>query len=1638
MELLDPRGLWILAGIAPLVILYVLRIERPRLRVPSTWLWSVAERDLVARRPWKRLVPQIPLLLQILALAALALALARPAGRGGTMPGDHVAIVVDTSASMSALARRGGAETRLDEAKRAARRVAAALAPGADAFLIEAARDARVVTPPSRDRGALDAAIAGLEVAEVAGNLPGAVALAADRLRPLGGARRIVIVTDGAARAGEPLVAEGIDAQAIVVGEPLDNAAIVRVDVREGTDPATKRDQAQVFAMVESFAAAPREAYVTVSLEGQPEPLASRRVLLEPGAKTPVVLAFEPRREDAFAGLVVHVAPGEGRDGDALASDDTAYATVPPGRAMPVTLASASPRSWLARALEADPDVSLQRLEPAQLATVNVDADALVVVEGACPASLPGADALVVDPPEGRCMGVDVGEAIAQPQLTSWDGSDPRLRFLTLDGVHVARSHPLGREATGGALVRAGGATLIADASIPGRTVTMIGFDVGDSDWPLRASFVLFVRNVVETARVHRAGGAGAAPATGQPLRIAVPAGVTSVRVDGPSLRDLDLPAKDGFAIVPAVRRAGLYRVRWLSPHVGGRLVAVNLTSADESDLRGTAGPVVDGGAPIASAAPAADAHREWSAWVALVAALLLALDVAWLTRARRVSSRARGLRAPLAVAALGAAPLAYVALVHAGLVHDTYLRFGAPVALVVPAALCAWLAIRLGALPPRMGRARRALVTVCALTSILAVSLAVAEPELGRPRDRLTVLVAVDRSRSIDLVPGAEARVRAELAVAERGMRDDDRIGTVVFGAEAATEDPPGPRSDLPPPQRIEVGRDGTDLESAIRRALAEVPDGTSARVALVTDGVQTRGDALAGASAALAADVAVDAVVLEQKSVADVRVASVRAPTRADEGEAIDLRVVTSSAASADVEVRVKRDGDVIHTGRARLAAGEDVLRLREIAGAPGLHRYDVELSAIDPLADASPDDNAGAAFVRVRGPSLALVLEGDPGKGKPLSRALAASGFEVEERSSVGVPADVAGLVGFDLVVLSDVRASDLSRSQIDALAVYTRDVGGGLLLMGGDRSMGPGGYARTPLEDVSPVAFDLKQDERRASLAEVIAIDHSGSMAMTVGGQTKLALANEAAARSATLLGPGDRLGVEHVDTEVHWTVPIAKVSDAPAIATTIRGVSVGGGGIYVDLALRAAYAALEKETVNLKHLLLFADGDDAEQIAGGRAIVRGAATRGITTSVISLGRGHDTMELEALSRAGGGRFYLIEDATRLPAVFTQETILASRSAIHEEPFQPGAGAPGPPTRAIDLASAPPLRGYVVTVRKPRATVLLTAPDGDPLLASWFIGVGRAAAFTSDYKDRWGSAWLAWPGAARMFGQLARDTARRADDPRVRLESDASGGVLHVRADVVDEGGRAQTFRRLSVHVAGPDGIARDVALEAVGAGRYAASMPLSRPGTYVATAKDDVTGEAVGTTGAVLSTGEELRPTGSDRALLARIASVSGGEVRDTLAGVFDRRGPRRFAYAPLRMLLLVVATLAMLLGVAARRLAVPRRLATLAAHTRAHGRRLLAPDADPRALSLPLETSASRLATARRARTPSPPASAPGDAPFVVRASPPASAPTAPAAAPAATPRSDHDPAPPPAPTLSAAERLAKNRRERR
>src|SRR3954471_4486448 len=251
LELKAPGGLWLLGLIAPLLLLYVLKIRRQRVTVSSTWLWAAAARDLAAKSPFKRLVSQVPLLLELLALCLLALSLARPASRAGHIAGDHVAIVLDSSASMATIEPDG--RSRMAHARDAASSVIAALAPGAQAVIVDAGREAHVVSPMDSDRRRLEASLAKLEASDAEGRMTQAIATASSQLRPYQRSARLVVISDGALADRDAFASSNLPLELVRVGGPVDNAAIVRLDIASSDDPLSHREQVQAFAMVQNF-----------------------------------------------------------------------------------------------------------------------------------------------------------------------------------------------------------------------------------------------------------------------------------------------------------------------------------------------------------------------------------------------------------------------------------------------------------------------------------------------------------------------------------------------------------------------------------------------------------------------------------------------------------------------------------------------------------------------------------------------------------------------------------------------------------------------------------------------------------------------------------------------------------------------------------------------------------------------------------------------------------------------------------------------------------------------------------------------------------------------------------------------------------------------------------------------------------------------------------------------------------------------------------------------------------------------------------------------------------------------------------------------------------------------------------------
>ena len=324
----------------------------------------------------------------------------------------------------------------------------------------------------------------------------------------------------------------------------------------------------------------------------------------------------------------------------------------------------------------------------------------------------------------------------------------------------------------------------------------------------------------------------------------------------------------------------------------------------------------------------------------------------------------------------------------------------------------------------------------------------------------------------------------------------------------------------------------------------------------------------------------------------------------------------------------------------------------------------------------------------------------------------------------------------------------------------------------------------------------------------------------------------------------------------------------------------------------------AYKALEGIDAKRKHIILMTDGwvrtGDLTQLAGEMR------EEGITLSVIAAGEG-SAEYLEALSEAGGGRYYPAVDMMSVPDVFLKETVKSVGQYIIEEPFYPLPASPSPVMRGIDETDLPGLFGYNGTSPKNNARLDLLTPRGDPLLASWQYGLGRSAAWTSDLKGRWATDWVKWNDFARFSSQLVGWLlpAPQIEGMDARAQINDEGILIHL--DARDDQGRPMNYLDVQAKLIDPDLNTIEVALEQVGPGEYEAVERADQPGAYLVWMGITNQGEPVGqmTLGLAVPYSPEYRAGGVNLGLLAELARVTGGGPLEEPVQAFLHNLPAR-------------------------------------------------------------------------------------------------------------------------------------------
>ncbi|MFT3786763.1 MAG: hypothetical protein QM770_11450 [Tepidisphaeraceae bacterium] len=412
------------------------------------------------------------------------------------------------------------------------------------------------------------------------------------------------------------------------------------------------------------------------------------------------------------------------------------------------------------------------------------------------------------------------------------------------------------------------------------------------------------------------------------------------------------------------------------------------------------------------------------------------------------------------------------------------------------------------------LGPVRRWVALGARLFVLLLLVLLLAGVRWSRTNKDVQVIVVRDVSGSTTLVrdyPGdsltsALNKYITDEFKADPDRKPDDRIGLIRFDSQAYFDADPSNRLDFGA-RATRATTSGTDVSSALQLALARAANDAMNRIVLVWDGNATQGDLDAALRRAAAAHIPIDVLPLNYQAEGEVIVERIAAPTWRKENEPFGIDIVLRSTNPGKVSGRLMlmhqgqplKIGDADASGAKRVTlnpgppngSGRTVEHVQVPAlNSGGVHQFETlffpDTANVGgkpvPVGDTIADNNRATAFTFVRGKGSVLYIDGVAGGGgTTLRNALVQEGIVFDDnRLSVDqFPTTLVELQNYDAVVLNNVSkgTGGLSDLQEQLLTSYVKDMGGGLLMVGGPNTLGAGGWSGSRLEEILPLNMDV---------------------------------------------------------------------------------------------------------------------------------------------------------------------------------------------------------------------------------------------------------------------------------------------------------------------------------------------------------------------------------------------------------------------------------------------------------------------------------------------------------------------------------------------------------------------------------
>ena len=621
MNFLSPTAFLLFGLAAPIVMLYILKLRRRREPVSTLLFWEQIFREKQTTSLFQKLKHLLSLLLQLLFLALLVLALARPQFAFMTKSARQIILIIDHSASMNAL---DGTLSRLESAKQEALRMVDNLRFIDEMMVVSCHTQPIIHSPFTNHQKSLRGAVESIVPTDVKTDLQPALTVAHSvaQTKP----NPEIIVFSDFHQIPDTLLAqrESPDAQ-------LSDAKVRLLSVNLGEEGNVGITQFRVRkSLVNAF---DYQTLLTVVNASAEEKSFNVELYLNDAILDvrPYTLASGESKSELFTNFTMEggrlkaVLDVE----DALSTDNVAYAALPKREQIPVLLVTPD-NPFLENALAVDEKLDLTVVAPDQYDPGAVEYE-VIIFDRYNPPTLGDGNYMFIYPPKAGAIW-QIGESLETPIITEWERDHPILRHVHLDNVQITEAYQVQVPATANVLVRSFEDPLLIVEESQNRRIVFVATDTLKSDLPLRIAFPLIIANTIqwfqgksEIEEYHLQ--------TGEVLkkRIDEAAAIESVTIVGPTGESWEIPVEKGELLFDETSVVGFYE---LKIGEGEEVWAVNLTDVAESQIHAAEGvedlleeeEVVLGGAALLHYPP----------WIYLVLLAVLLSAVEWFLYQRR------------------------------------------------------------------------------------------------------------------------------------------------------------------------------------------------------------------------------------------------------------------------------------------------------------------------------------------------------------------------------------------------------------------------------------------------------------------------------------------------------------------------------------------------------------------------------------------------------------------------------------------------------------------------------------------------------------------------------------------------------------------------------------------------------------------------------------------------------------------------------------------------------------------------------------------------------------------------------------------------------------------------------------------